>query len=90
MTLRLSALRAIEMTQKLSKITYKVFKENATEVINIIGDKAAQRFAKKAVKFFSPLGQLIGAAETVADELSITGQWIDIAKANNNRAVYFK
>jgi len=80
----------IEMTQKLSKITYKAFKENATEVINIIGDKAAQRFAKKAVKFFSPLGQLIGAAETVADELSITGQWIDIAKANNNRAVYFK
>ena len=42
----------IEMTQKLSKITYKVFKENATEVINIIGDKAAQRFAKKTVKFF--------------------------------------
>jgi hypothetical protein len=79
-----------ELTEKLFSVTYDVFVENSSLVINIIGDSKTKHFAKKAKKYFSPVSGLIESAEAIATGLSITGQWIDIAKANNDRAVYFK
>jgi hypothetical protein len=79
-----------KMTKELSLISFKVFVTDGDKLIKVLGDKKAKRFAKKSFKYFSASGALIEAAETIATGLSITGQWIDIAKANNDKAVYFK
>jgi len=79
-----------ELTKKLFSITYNVFVNNSDLAIKIIGDNKTKRFAKKVKKYFSPVSGLIESAEVIATGLSVTGQWIDISKSNNGRAVYFK
>jgi len=85
-----------ELTKESLSVAFRVFVTEGdarTRLIQIMGGnekRYTKLFGKKVAQFISKAGGLVSIAEGVATSLGLAGQWIDIAKANNDKAVYFK